>query len=129
MYFQSKQIARDLVKLADSCPGKEFLLVEKFIQFAKEKGIEAQLQNILKHIELIISAKRHMEELTIASHDKLSDQLIEAIKKYIKTDNSATVNQIENKSVIGGFIAEYDGKIFDGSINNQLQKIKQKFAA
>ena len=67
--------------------------------------------------------------LTVPS--KISEALMQRIKELIKSRTSSDVEFLvkEDKSLIGGFVLEYDTYRMDVSLKNQFQKLRNEFQA
>jgi len=125
MFYSSKQLAKTLVQLVEENPGKQEKIIKGFLVFCKEKNLLNQLPNILKHLEIIDNNKKELEQLHIQSSQPLSQGIIQSIQKLVKAPAQATVNTAPNPDLTGGFIAKYNGVIYDASIQTQLANIKQ----
>ena len=46
--------------------------------------------------------------------------------KFRKDRKKVEINNIIDKNILGGFILRYDGKEYNASLSNKLQKIKKE---
>ena len=125
MSYSSKQLAKSLVELIKEDATKQEEIIKDFLIFCKEKNLLNQLSNIIKHLEIIDKNKSDLEQLHIHSAQPLSQNIIQRIQKLVGAANQVTVNTQENKDIQGGFIAKYNGMIYDASVKTQLSNLKQ----
>lgn len=127
MFYSSKQLAKSLIQISKENPVQD--LSSRFIKFCKRKNILSQLPNIVKHIELQTEKKKKENQLTIKINDKIENATIERIKKIAGSSAKTEIATDINPEIKGGFIAKYQGKIYDASIKTQLEKIKTKLTS
>jgi len=129
MFHSSKQLAKSLVELIQENPTKQEKIIKDFLTFCKEKNLLNQLPNVVKHLEIIAKSKADLEQLHIHSSQPLSQNIIQSIQKLVDAGKQVTVNLKEDKELTGGFIAEYNGMIYDASVDTQLSNLKQQIQA
>ncbi len=77
---------------------------------------------MVEHLERMQANARAKLELDIVSAHKLSDSAVKEIKKSLGADQLGTVT--EDSNLIGGFVAEYNGVVYDASVATQLNRLK-----
>jgi len=114
----NNKLAQLLIELDNDNPGKSEEIAKKFVQLMRTKGLDYQLSRILKIIES--KARESKKILYITLSEEID--VIEDIKKLIGVENVETIVKID-KTLKGGFIAQYNNKLYNGSISQQLDKI------
>ena len=113
---------------------------------------ESEVKKILKNFVILLNKNLDLNkanEIITAfaenwslAHGELAAELIsarelgpsakEAVTDYLKEKSGAkkiSLNEIENKEILGGFILKYDNRIIDGSLRNTLEELKTKIKA
>jgi F0F1-type ATP synthase delta subunit len=116
------KLAKLLIDLDQKNPEKSEQIAKLFVQ--SMKGNEYQLPSILKIVEQKAQEEKERNTLYITLFEEIED--IDAIKEAIGIDKSVPVDISIDKELKGGFVAQYNGKLYNGSISNQLQKIRQQ---
>jgi len=114
----NNKLVQLLIELDNNNPDKTEEIAKTFVQLMKERGLDYQLSNILKIIEQKAENSRRVLYITLA--EELG--VVEDIKKLIGVKDVEVIVNID-KSLKGGFIAQYNGKLYNGSISQQLDKI------
>jgi len=119
---------------------QKIALSEKIIQTIKGSENAKQFMSILiskKRVELVKVLPKLLEDLrnevqgqievNVFTPFKCSDdskkQFLSVLQKVIQKDIKS--NFIEDTSIIGGFKAQIDNTLFDGTINNALNKLEE----
>jgi len=118
------KLAKLLIELDSENPGKRKTLVKEFVGSLREQGLDYQLLQILKIVEKKEQDDIDKNTLYITLSEPID--VTDLIKKVIGIEEDVKVNILINKNLKGGFIAQYDGKLYNGSISQQLQKIRDK---
>ncbi len=128
MKISIKQYSQTLFELTDGKSEQDVLVVVgKFAQHLKDAG---QLKNAGRIMEKFGELYNTAHEIVIAevvSREKLNSDMIEKLKNYIKEKYSAKeviVNNIIDEKIQGGLIIRVGDEVLDGSVANQLKKLK-----
>lgn len=98
--------------------------VEKFLKYADRKNLLYKIPNVLKHLERMVEARKDtFVSLTTATKISLATEA--KIKKFIGVEEQTPVETRLDPGLIGGFIAEHDNYIYDGSLNRQLKILEE----
>lgn len=84
------------------------------------------LKDIKKKIEHFKELNSHQNTLTISSKHTLSAQDQSDIISLVGAEKDVIVECIQDDSVVGGFSAVYKGRIYDGSLYNQIIQLQNK---
>lgn len=122
--MKSKDIAKALfILLEQGVPQDQ--IFQAFTNFVKVNHLEGVVPKILWYLEYFSKEKESSLSLKIISAHDVSNDTLDAIKKYIGVEKETKVQNKIQKDVIGGFIAYYSGKEYDASIKKQLSRLKQ----
>lgn|SRR5690554_191595 len=105
-------------------------LSQSFIQLLAKKGRANYLLEITNAFEQAYKNHKNIKEVTITSAIQLSEETIQNIKTKINQEIKDTIIEIKTKvkpEIIGGIVIELDDKLFDASVRNRLNQIKQNF--
>lgn len=118
------KLAKLLIELDERNPGKTEEIVKTFV--SSMKGNEYQLPQILKIVEKKAQEEREKNTLYITLSDEMD--IVDKIKQVVGVNKEVPTEISIDKSLKGGFIAQYNGKLYNGSISKQLQKIREKIS-
>lgn len=111
--------------------GKFDDLTLSFLKILINKGREAYLPDIA--IEFLSQYKKikHISTVTVTTANELSEKAKKALLAKLK-ESSVTDDNIEmitkvDPSLIGGFILEFDDKVYDTSVSHKLEQLKKDF--
>jgi len=99
-------------------------LADAFMAQVAEKDIGYQLPSILKHLESLAAAERRTKSVRITSSHQLTESVVASITRFVGAHADVPVVTIIDSDVIGGFIAEYDGTVYDASIARQTKRLQ-----
>jgi F0F1-type ATP synthase delta subunit len=122
MKYSSQNLAAVLYRLAQS--PQQSLEVDNFLSFCHQQKIDYLLPNILHYYQEISQREQNKQTVNLKINHKISSIILGKIKKIIGATDNSQVNLIEDKNILGGFIAEYQNKIFDASLKRQLDRLE-----
>lgn len=124
MNISSKQIASALMRsLEDGADIKT--LASSFEEFVKENHLEALIPNIVKNIDAELKSSQKKRTIDITTSHDVKDATIQSILKFVGGGGEDPIETSIDETLIGGFRAEYKGKVFDGSVKNYLKELKE----
>ncbi|HFA49768.1 MAG TPA: ATP synthase F1 subunit delta [Bacteroidetes bacterium] len=111
--------------------GKYDELTMAFLKILLKKGREPLLADIGKAFELQYKKYKHISTVKLTTASKLSDESVAAIRKKL-VDSTATDTNVEletavNPDLIGGFVVEFEDKLYDTSVAHKLALLKKEF--
>lgn len=122
----NKLYAGALYETLDGKDGKETeKIISNFLNFLKEKGDLYRIQKVLKEFEEIYNKKNGIHKLKIKSAFPLAHDVIKKIAENLGI-KEYEAGVAEDKSLIGGFVAQYDDNLIDASIKNNLNKLHKQ---
>lgn len=111
--------------------GKYDELTMAFLRILVTKGREAYLPEIADEFLLQYKHLKHISTVKITAARKLSQAEIDAITKKLQESHDIDENiEVKTKvdpELIGGFIIEFDDKVYDASAAHKLAKLKKGF--
>jgi F0F1-type ATP synthase delta subunit len=120
----SQELAKGLEKmLNDSSNHDEVFSV--FVSFLEENNLLTQLPQIIRRLEHNSQIQKTFNTFVIESPFKLGNEVIATIKESADAKD-AEHSLVENKELLGGFRATYQGRVVDGSLKHNLQVLKKQ---
>lgn len=100
-----------------------------FFNILLKKGREAYLPEIAHEFVSQYEAIKKITKVKLTTAEKLDDSVLNQIKNKLGQASSTRDNiEIETKvksDIIGGFVLEYDDKLYDASVSNQLRIMRK----
>ena len=104
---------------------EEYIL--NFMLLMCERGYFGYMIGCIDHFKKVYFEKRNISEGIVKSAYALSDEEKEAIRKATEKKMSGKtliLDFLVDKSVLGGFYVEADGKVFDSTVKTKLAGLK-----
>ena len=106
-------------------------LVNAFINIVLTKGREAYLPEIANEYMVLYKKHQHISTVKLTTASPLSDTALGRIKEKL-TASAVTDEQVEletkvDPNLIGGFVIEFDNKLYDASVAYQIGELKKEF--
>jgi F-type H+-transporting ATPase subunit delta len=111
--------------------GKFDKLTSAFLDLLTAKVRESYVPEIVT--EYLAQYKRlmHISTVTITTATALNEKAMEAIKvKLLEskvTDEKVEITSVVDPDLIGGFVLEFDDRIYDASLSRKLEGLKRQF--
>jgi len=123
--ISSKQIAKELFKESKKTNDLS-LFVDNFMQYLKSKKLEYIIPSVLKHLEIIEKREKDLLTAKISFGKEPTDETVKMVKNHIKLGEKDTDVVVDvEKDLIGGFVAEYNGVIYDGSLKGYIRGLEK----
>jgi F-type H+-transporting ATPase subunit delta len=111
--------------------GKVDEMMLAFIRILITKNREAALPEVAEEFIRQYREIRHITTVKLTSATALSDTVLDNIKSKL-SESGAAEQQIEltmhvDPDLLGGFILELDGKVYDSSIAHKLEQVRKQF--
>ncbi len=126
MKYSAQGLSKALLKLIQENPENQQEIISSFIDFCSKKRLTHLFSSLIKYIEIEIKKEEEAKTLKIFSAGKLNEEIVEKIRKLSEVKEDAPTDIIEEKSIVAGFIAYYQNKIIDASLDNNLRLLKNK---
>jgi F-type H+-transporting ATPase subunit delta len=106
-------------------------LTMAFLKILLRKGRESQLTEIANEFILQYKIIRHISTVKLITATKLSDQAVEAIRQKLVasdvTDDNVEIITRVDPNIVGGFLVEFEDKLYDASVSHKLAMLKREF--
>ncbi|MBN2572669.1 MAG: ATP synthase F1 subunit delta [Ignavibacteriales bacterium] len=105
--------------------------VLQFLVLLIKKNREKYILSILKRIKELRNEFLGYSGVSVRSQVPLLEKQKNEVSAIIQnfTKQKIQINYIEDKKILGGFVIQIGDKIIDGSVKNQLNKLKNKLTA
>ncbi len=111
--------------------GKMDELTLRFFDIVLRKHRSDVLPEIAKEFVHQYKGIKHITEVKVTSAVPLSEDLLEAIQQKLKssglTDENIEIQTEINPNLIGGFVLQFEDKMYDASIAYKLAQLKDDF--
>jgi len=108
-------------------------LTKTFVSTLIGKGREADLLGILDAFDEQYKSLNKITTVYVTSATALDADSLNAIKAQLKaagkTEAEIELHTRVDPSILGGFILEFDGKVYDASVAHKLNAIKKTLAS
>lgn len=122
---KKKQILKSIFE------GKVSEMVMSFINIVVNKGREALLPEIADEFLKQYKQYNHISTIKVTSAAPLTEASLEGIKKKFlasdETDDKIEIETAVDPSLIGGFVVEFEDKLYDASVSHKLDMLKKEF--
>jgi F0F1-type ATP synthase delta subunit len=122
--ISSKNLAEAIYKISSKSKKDDDIILNSILDYVKSYKLESLLPKTLIYLEDKIKKEKKWNTFLIESRYPLNLEMLEKIKVKLKIEKETDSEKIEKKEIIGGFKATYQGIIYDGSLQNQLQLLK-----
>lgn len=113
--------------------GKYDELTMSFLQLLIQKGRESYLPEIANEFIAQYKSIKHITTVKVTTAKPMGAAAIEALRKQLEassqTDASVEIETAVDPDLIGGFVLEFDGKIYDSSVAQKLDELRRQFRA
>lgn len=107
-------------------------LTMAFMDIILKKGREQQLPEIAAEFIAQYKEINHIQTVKLTTAQSLSEEVVERIKSKLE-DSKVTDDHIEivtavDPELIGGFVLEFDNRLYDASVAHKLDQLKKDFS-
>lgn len=111
--------------------GKYDKLTLAFLNILVDKGRESILPEVADEFRLLYKKYKRVSTVQITTAVKVGQDTLDAIKKKL-VNSSSTEENLEivtnvDPNIIGGFVAQFEDKIYDASIASKLDALRKRF--
>ena len=118
--------------LTEIFSGKLDELSMAFFNIVLRKGREGYLPDIAKEFLAQYKTLKQISTVKLTTATPVSVDSLEAIKRQLqgssKTDNNIELETSVNPDIIGGFVIEFNDKLYDASVAHKLGQLKKEFS-
>lgn len=102
-----------------------------FIKLVLQKRRESDFGSIAKSFTELYNKQMNVTTVEVTTAVSVDQETLDLIVEKIKTKNqlqNIEVSHSVNPSLIGGFIAEFNNRIWDQSVQTNINQIKRRFS-
>jgi F-type H+-transporting ATPase subunit delta len=105
-------------------------LTVKFLSLLLERDRLVELAGIVSCFRRLLNEAKGRVEARVVSPGALDGALVDQLRERLRgiSGKDVMLKQETDPSLIGGLLIEIQGKVYDGSIRTQLEKMKQRIA-
>ena len=105
-------------------------LTGKFLSLLLERDRLVELAGIVSCYRRLLNEVKGRVEARVVSTGPLDRAMVEQLGQRLRglAGKEVILQQETDPSLLGGLLIELEGKIYDGSIRTQLEKMKQRIA-
>ncbi len=117
-----KNVAVEVAQALDLSP-----LMVRFLAFLTERDRLAYLPSIALHYHRLLDEAKGRVEARVVSPSPLGDGTMENVNRVLKgiCGKEVILKEETRPDLIGGLLIELEGKVYDGSIRTQLERMKE----
>lgn len=112
--------------------GKVNATSEAFLNIVTDKSREGYLLDIFDAFENQYNKHHKITSAKITSATEIDDNILAEVKKIVKDNTGFDNIQLESTidpSLIGGFVLQFEDKLYDCSVKRKLNKLKKSFSS
>jgi len=101
-----------------------------FLSLLLERDRLAHLPGIVNCYRRLLNEAKGRVEAKVISAAGLDAALVERLREQLRgiSGKEVVLQQETDPSLLGGLLVELEGKVYDGSVRTQLEKMKQRIA-
>ena len=103
-------------------------LTRLYVKLLIDKGREVDMLGILREFNEQYKTIRHISTVKLTSAAPLSADTLASVKRQLvasgKTEDSIDLETQIDPDLIGGFILEFDGQVYDASVSHKLKEMR-----
>ena len=105
-------------------------LTLRFLSLLLERDRLGHLNGIVNCYRRLLNEARGRVDAKVVSATALEPAMVERVRAQLRSISGKQVilQQIVDPELLGGLQVELEGKIYDGSVRTQLEKMKQRIA-
>lgn len=129
MKIKPKQYAKGLIESIKEMEEKEAKdAIRKFANIIVRNNQISQLDEIIKHFELLWNKQKGIIDVEIISANKLDKETSKLLENYISSlleDKKANIEYRIDDDIIGGFVVRLGDIILDSSLETRVEEMKK----
>jgi F-type H+-transporting ATPase subunit delta len=105
-------------------------LTAHFLALLLERDRLDHLPGIVSCYRRLLNEAKGRVEAKVVSAGALDAQMVESVRQRLQgiSGKDVVLQEETDPSLLGGLLIELEGKVYDGSIRTQLEKMKQRIA-
>ena len=105
-------------------------IIEHFLSLLLDRDRLAFVPAIIASYRHLLNQAKGRVDAKVTAAETLGSVVIENLRDSLSqlSGKEVILQQEANSELIGGLVVEFQGKIYDGSVRTQLEKMKQRIA-
>ena len=105
-------------------------LTAHFLALLLERDRLGHLPGIVSCYRRLLNEAKGLVEAKVVSAGALEAQMVESVRERLRgiSGKDVVLQEETDASLLGGLLIELEGKVYDGSVRTQLEKMKQRVA-
>lgn len=106
-------------------------LTQRFLQLLIHENREVYITEIIAAFFKLYNESKGISEVTVTTASELDNASEQKIVDFIKKTSGYPNVKINNKidtSILGGFVVDFGGKLYDNSVRYKLRKIEKEIS-
>jgi len=105
-------------------------LTVRFLSLLLERDRLTYLPAIVSYYRRLLNEVRGRVEAKVSGASPLEPPMLEQLRKVLReiSGKEVVLQEESDPDLIGGILIELEGKVYDGSVRTQLEKMKQRIA-
>jgi F-type H+-transporting ATPase subunit delta len=111
--------------------GKINALTQKFLQLIVKEGRDNFMSEIIAAFFKSYNEVKGISEVTVTTATELDTASEQKIVDFIKTTSgypNVKINKKIDTAILGGFVVDFGGKLYDNSVRYKLRKIEKEIS-
>ncbi len=103
-------------------------LAVKFLSLLLERDRLVQLPGIVSRYRRLLDEAKGRVEVRVVSASALEATVVDRLREKLRviSGKDIVLQEGTDPSLLGGLLIELEGKVYDGSVRTQLEKMKQR---
>jgi F0F1-type ATP synthase delta subunit len=120
----TQELTQTLLQLHKDFPKEAKKVNQVFLKFLSQRNLMYKTSSILRSLESLKKQEEENKTLFLKVGKKIDDKTIQEILSQFKLPQKAKLEIILNKNLKGGFVINFQGKIYEGSLQHQINELK-----
>jgi F-type H+-transporting ATPase subunit delta len=105
-------------------------LAVKFLSLLLERDRLVQLAGIVSRYRRLLNEAKGRVEAKVVSASGLEAMMVDRLREKLRaiSGKDVVLQEGTDPTLLGGLLIELEGKVYDGSVRTQLEKMKQRIA-
>lgn len=97
--------------------------VSIFSDYLTSNNLTAYIPNIMRHLRHHQNQVADFNTLKVSSRYKLNEEFLSSLKKSLAIPADTPTSMTTNEKAVGGFVATYQGKQYDATLQTQVHNL------
>lgn len=99
--------------------------IDNFLRYCQRKNLLYKLPGLVRRLERLAARERDQQTLKLSSAQPLTPSNESAIRRLVGAPTDVAVETELVPALIGGFVAEFNNYVYDGSAARQVARLQE----